>query len=92
MSPHHTPFVPTDAAVEDVQALLNLNQWVIDFFRSAHSAVLPHCAGTFLADDLATISALPTLEDRVCPLPFREMMCWWIALRWLSPIFWQTMV
>ena len=65
VSTSYTVFVPTDAAVEDVQALLNLNQWDLLTFSDLPTALSYHIVpGTFLAEDLATISTLPTLEGQ----------------------------
>ena len=65
VSTSYTVFVPSDAAVDDVQALLNLNQWDFLSFSDLPAALSYHIVpGTFLAEDLATTSSLATLEGQ----------------------------
>ena len=65
VSTSYTVFVPSDAAVDDVQALLNLNQWDLLSFSDLPAALSYHIVpGTFLAEDLGTTSSLATLEGQ----------------------------
>ena len=63
-STSYTVFVPNDAAVEDVQALMNLNQYDLLAFSDMQTALSYHIVpGTFLEEDLAEAS-LTTLEGQ----------------------------
>ena len=63
-STSYTVFVPNDAAVEDVQALMNLNQFDLLAFSDMQTALSYHIVpGTFLEEDLAEAS-LTTLEGQ----------------------------
>lgn len=63
-STSYTVFVPNDAAVDDVQALMNLNQFDLLAFSDMQTALSYHIVpGTFLEEDLAEAS-LTTLEGQ----------------------------
>ena len=61
----YTVFVPNQEAVEEVLALMNLNQWDMTGFSDLPVALNYHIVpGTYLAADLADGMSLPTLQGQ----------------------------
>ena len=61
----YTVFVPNQEAVEDVMALMNLNQWDLTGFSDLPSAMNYHIVpGTYMAADLEDGMSLLTLEGQ----------------------------
>ncbi len=61
----YTVFVPNQDAVEEVMALMNLNQWDLAGFSDLPMALNYHIVpGTYMAADLADGMSLPTLQGQ----------------------------
>jgi len=61
----YTIFVPTQEAVEEVMALMNLNQWDLIGFSDLPTALNYHIVpGTYMAEDLADGMSLLTLQGQ----------------------------
>ena len=61
----YTVFVPTQEAVEELMALMNLNQWDLVGFSDLPTALNYHIVpGTWLAEDLVDGMSLPTLQGQ----------------------------
>ena len=61
----YTVFVPNQEAVEEVMALMNLNQWDLAGFSDLPTAMNYHIVpGTYMAADLADGMSLPTLQGQ----------------------------
>ena len=61
----YTVFVPNQEAVEEVMALMNLNQWDLAGFSDLPMALNYHIVpGTYMAADLADGMTLPTLQGQ----------------------------
>ncbi len=62
---NYTVFVPNQDAVEEVMALMNLNQWDLAGFSDLPTALNYHIVpGTYMAADLADGMSLPTLQGQ----------------------------
>ena len=61
----YTVFVPNQEAVEEVMALMNLNQWDLAGFSDLPTAMNYHIVpGTYMAADLADGISLPTVQGQ----------------------------
>jgi uncharacterized surface protein with fasciclin (FAS1) repeats len=61
----YTIFVPNQEAVEEVMALMNLNQWDLAGFSDLPTALNYHIVtGTYMAADLTDGMSLPTLQGQ----------------------------